>query len=147
MDVDHLTYLRGMNTYIEATQKPFPVGLRASEACRADAKQIAPWRFFSRCMLPYLGQAHVAEACGIARLRNALTAIGIESYRLANGRLPERLNEIAPDFLLTIPVDPFTGRPLSYRKLAKGYVVYSVGEDGKDDGGDDKRDITFTVER
>jgi len=26
-------------------------------------------------------------------------------------------------------------------------VVYSVGEDGKDDGGDEKRDVTFIVER
>jgi hypothetical protein len=26
-------------------------------------------------------------------------------------------------------------------------VVYSVGEDGRDDGGDEKKDITFTVER
>jgi len=25
--------------------------------------------------------------------------------------------------------------------------VYSVGEDGRDDGGDEKKDITFTVER
>jgi hypothetical protein len=26
-------------------------------------------------------------------------------------------------------------------------VVYSVGEDGKDDGGDEKKDVTLVVER
>jgi hypothetical protein len=31
--------------------------------------------------------------------------------------------------------------------LVKGYVIYSVCKDGKDDGGDEKKDITFTVER
>ena len=55
-----------------------------------------------------------------------------------------------------IPEDPFDGRPLRYKKLEKGYVVYSIGPDGVDDGGLEKApadpdadppDITFTVER
>ena len=46
-----------------------------------------------------------------------------------------------------MPDDPFNGRPLRYKKLVKGYAVYSVGEDGKDDGGDEKKDVTFVVER
>lgn len=46
--------------------------------------------------------------------------------------------------------------PLRYPKLPNGYVVYSIGRDLTDDGGkeppadpkpDDRRDITFTVER
>jgi hypothetical protein len=49
--------------------------------------------------------------------------------------------------MIHLPLDPFDGQPLRYKKLPKGYVVYSNGEDGKDDGGDEKKDITFTVER
>ncbi|HKW28405.1 MAG TPA: hypothetical protein VJT54_03650 [Verrucomicrobiae bacterium] len=47
---------------------------------------------------------------------------------------------------------------IHYHRLAKGYVIYSVGADGHDDGGREKPanwtsadratyDITFTVER
>jgi len=54
--------------------------------------------------------------------------------------------------------DPFDGAPLRYRRLEKSYVIYSVGQDGHDDGGREKpadwnpadkttSDITFTVER
>jgi hypothetical protein len=62
-----------------------------------------------------------------------------------------------PTFLPAVPTDPFDGKPLRYKKLAKGYVVYSIGEDEVDNGGTEKNskgvsyvegtDITFTVER
>ncbi len=78
---------------------------------------------------------------------DAITALGVERFRLANQRVPERLDELVPAYLNSVPADPFDGRPLRYKKLAKGYVVYSVGENGVDDGGDENKDITFTVER
>ena len=82
-----------------------------------------------------------------ARVRTGQAALAVEASELRSYKLPDELNEIVPSFLTAIPTDPFTGQPLRYKKLAKGYVVYSVGEDGKDDGGDEKKDITFTVER
>ena len=54
---------------------------------------------------------------------------------------------------------PTSGAELNaYYRLAKGYVIYSIGSDGHDDGGREKPadwkssdkttyDITFTVER
>lgn len=54
---------------------------------------------------------------------------------------------------------PTSGAELNaYHRLAKGYVIYSIGQDGQDDGGREKPadwkssdkttcDITFTVER
>ena len=34
-----------------------------------------------------------------------------------------------------IPEDPLTGKPLLYRTGPDAYLVYSVGPNGKDDGG------------
>ena len=34
-----------------------------------------------------------------------------------------------------LPPDPYTGAPLRLRKTAGGFVVWSVGANGKDDGG------------
>ena len=33
-------------------------------------------------------------------------------------------------------LDPFTGRPLVLKPVAGGYLVYSVGQNRRDDGGD-----------
>jgi hypothetical protein len=35
-----------------------------------------------------------------------------------------------------VECDPFTGKELLYKQLPDGIVIYSVGEDRKDDGGD-----------
>jgi hypothetical protein len=96
------------------------------------------------------------SAEGSARLGTARIALAIERYRLAQGGLPDSLGDLIPTSLDAVPTDPFDGQPLRYKKLANGYVVYSVGENGKDDGGDETisertnwkpKDITFTVER
>jgi hypothetical protein len=75
------------------------------------------------------------EAVYVASLEVARVALVIERYRLAHGGLPERLDQLVPGDLKAVPEDPFDGKPLRYRRLDRGYVVYSVGEDGKDDGG------------
>jgi hypothetical protein len=92
-----------------------------------------------------------------ARLRTALVALGVERYRLANGdRLPDDLTVLLPAYLKNIPVDPYDGRPLRYKRSEKGYVIYCIGEDQQDDHGKERasnaprgtpEDVTFIVER
>ena len=73
----------------------------------------------------------------------------------ANGRLPDSLDELVPKWLDAVPTDPFDDKPIRYKKLAKGFVTYSVGPDLKDDGGKERNpkdsnapyDITFIVAR
>jgi len=50
-----------------------------------------------------------------------------------------------PDILSEVPTDPFSGNPLIYRKTPSGFIVYSVGLNGKDDGGRETREITIIV--
>ena len=97
------------------------------------------------------------HASVLTTLRLARTALAIERWRLAHhDNLPDALAELMPAYLPTIPIDPFADQPLCYQKLARGYRVYSVGPDFKDDGGREKPpdakenahfDMTFTVER
>lgn len=39
--------------------------------------------------------------------------------------------------------DPFNGQPLRVKKVAGGWLVYSVGADLNDDGGDEKKDVVL----
>ena len=109
-------------------------------------------------MHPWRGMVIRLEIEGMARRRAALAALAIERFRLETGHCPETLGELVPDYLRSVPDDPFDGVLLRYRRLDGGYVVYSVGEDGVDDGGKERPpgeegaaeqtyDLTFTVER
>ena len=46
------------------------------------------------------------------------------------------LTALVPDYLDEVPIDYFDGRALRLKHAAEGLLVYSVGEDGADDGGD-----------
>jgi ABC-type transport system involved in multi-copper enzyme maturation permease subunit len=69
-----------------------------------------------------------------AHVRCAIVMVAVERYRLAHGRWPGSLTELAPEQLQHIPLDPYSGRPVGYRRLADGVVIYSVGPDGSNDG-------------
>jgi len=66
---------------------------------------------------------------------NARTALAIERYRLATGRLPQDLATLVPEYLNQVPVDLFDGQAIRYRLTEPGYLVYSVGEDRQDNEG------------
>jgi hypothetical protein len=68
-------------------------------------------------------------------LRCAVAALAVERYRLARGAWPPDLAAVVPAFLKEVPLDPYDGRPLRYRRGADGVVVYSLGPDGADDQG------------
>ncbi len=70
------------------------------------------------------------------RLRTLAVAVAVERHRARHGRWPESLAELTPDLIERLPVDPYDGNPLRYRRTADGVVVYSVGADYTDNNGD-----------
>jgi hypothetical protein len=66
-----------------------------------------------------------------------VTAIALRRYQLKHGNYPPALNSLVPKFVSADPLDPMDGNPLRYRpKADETFLLYSVGENGKDDGGD-----------
>jgi hypothetical protein len=159
---DLLFYLEHFEKVMDAAKQPMVQCLGSMRDFAAALEQeqqsaTAAGHRLSTQLLPALTRVPDRFAAGGARLRAAQTALAVERYRVAhNGRLPEQLADLVPDFMPAVPEDPFTGQPLRFHKLTKGYVVYSVGGDGQDDGGKEKLgssaspsgyDLTFTVER
>jgi hypothetical protein len=70
----------------------------------------------------------------IAIHRLLMTEFGIQRYQLAVGKLPDSLEALTP-YLPQSPLDPFTGRAFNYRNNGESFLLYSVGPDGNDDGG------------
>ena len=72
-----------------------------------------------------------------------VTAIGLRRYQIKYGKRPPVLDSLVPEFLTKVPLDPVDGRPLRYRPNADGtFLLYSVGPNGADDGGDPSHDET-----
>lgn len=68
-------------------------------------------------------------------LRLLMTDLAIRLFRAEHERLPNTLDELCPHYLSSVPVDAYSGTPLTYRLVDDTYVLYSSGRDGKDDGG------------
>jgi hypothetical protein len=67
--------------------------------------------------------------------RNLHVAFALAAYRADKGHYPEKLDELSPKYLAAVPDDLFSGKALVYRPDEKGYLLYSVGVNGRDDGG------------
>ena len=158
IDADHLVTLDTMTRMVEALEKPSHLAL--SDLASLDAEVAALPRYRAthlKIMYPALLRACEIHAGGLAYFRAARMALAAERYRKTHGRLPNALGDVAPDFIETVPLDPFDGQPLRYRKLDTGFMVYSVGKDGADNGGVQTdaagqkfgpgTDITFTIAR
>jgi hypothetical protein len=152
-------YLQSMQTNISFAETQ-PINVSQISNVQEQISQTSRHNFYilSSMLLPALGTATIKEAKGLAQVRTAQTALAVERFRLANGKLPDKLSELVPQFLSAVPEDPFDGQPLRYHRLEKGYVVYSISSDGQDNGGRERPtdakssdktpyDITFTVER
>jgi hypothetical protein len=62
-------------------------------------------------------------------------AFALAAYRIEHGRYPEKLDSLAPKYLAKVPNDPYGKGPLKYRIQGDGYILYSLGPNGIDDGG------------
>jgi hypothetical protein len=67
--------------------------------------------------------------------RNLHVAFALAAYHAEHGRYPAELDDLAPKYLITIPDDLFSGQALHYRLTEQGYLLYSVGVKGVDEGG------------
>ena len=91
------------------------------------------------CPYPDYSRAWLATARTVNLHEMLLTAIALKRFQLLNGRMPGSLVELVPAYLQRIPRDIVDGQPLRYRTGAKdSFVLYSIGEDAKDDGGDSR---------
>jgi hypothetical protein len=69
-------------------------------------------------------------------LRQTRTACALERFRESRGAYPASLDELVPEFLAAVPLDVIDGAPVRYARSAdQSFQLYSIGLNGKDDGG------------
>lgn len=60
-------------------------------------------------------------------------------YRAEHGAYPDTLARLVPDVLKELPVDLYNAKPFVYKRTSDGYLLYSAGENGNDDGGSNEQ--------
>jgi len=114
-----------------------PEFARTRALSSADRKRFSAW-LSDKLIVRYA--SYFAEAMrdeDRANTRYDLTrvALALAAYRAERGKYPERLPAVVPRYIPVLPVDRFSGKPLKYRLTKKAFLLYSVGENGRDDGG------------
>ena len=92
---------------------------------------------FSLMAIPNWKRAMEIQLRGETQRSLCLAALALRRHELRHGRPPADLAALTPELLAATPVDFMVGQPLRYRVEDDGtWRLYSVGLDGKDDGGD-----------
>jgi len=154
MQTDYAFYIRTFTRYINYSKNPY---FQSKDKLTQWEREIsfpdgytAMSHIISSMLLPSFGRVLVQQARYNANLDTFKLALALKIYQQKHANYPDSLTSLAPEIIPEIPVDPFTGKDYIYRKEGKGFIVYSIGPNEKDDNGiyDTKKnqdDISFKV--
>ncbi len=131
----HPRMIGSMTRFVEITQ--FPMHLQAKIERQLDVKLRVLKEFepLAVMFIPALTKVNEASRHKHGCLRCMIVALAAERYRLAHKDWPASLDNLCPQYLAAVPLDPFDGQALRYRRLEDGVMIYSVGADAVDNRG------------
>ena len=101
-----------------------------------EAKSSGSWQYWvTDLFLSTMAKAPAGAFRFQAHNEMTITAIALKRYHLRHGKYPQTLDQLVPEFLKTHPVDWMDGQKLRYRPEDASFVLWSVGDNGIDDGG------------
>ncbi len=119
---DHANYLRTMHEGTQSLERPYSPGAAKENDGRSS---------LTRLLTPAFDITHARQCEMTAFVRITRAYLALLQYRTAHGAFPATLDALNLDGLS----DPFAQGPLHYRAEGEGFILYSVGMDGKDNGG------------
>jgi hypothetical protein len=132
---------------LAAAQGPRHEMLAAMQQVEDHLAQLSPRESLSPLLSMPPSRAAMSALLADAVVDGMRLMLSVEAYRAERGEYPEDLAALVPMYIAELPLDPFTGAPYLYRRLApgedehgRGYLLYSAGPDGQDDGGRNSMD-------
>jgi hypothetical protein len=138
---NHALLLNQLNRAVEIAKMPDREQLAAwtelNESSKPPDKMVARMlgalNYTLGPALNSVGYAHLRHQ---AMFSSAISIVAAERHRIAHGTLPESYDQIDPKFRAGLMGDPYVGGPLKF-KIGDGKILmYSVGQDGKDNRGE-----------
>jgi len=136
-DVARKNMTEAFDFYDTRAKKSVLEALRGENSIEAFKKTRAKeWDTMTRTFMPGLDKLFVTSGRGQVVFEALRIRVALERFKLAKGAYPRDLAGLVPQYLDKLPTDPFSGRPYGYRLEVDGnFLLWSVGEDLKDDGG------------
>ncbi|MHC4214266.1 MAG: hypothetical protein ACYSWP_12935 [Planctomycetota bacterium] len=92
--------------------------------------------FLCRTFVPALDKAGELSYRARSLYEASITVIALKRWRLEKDAYPDDLAQLVDSvYLEKVPIDPFSDKPLVYRKNGDDFILYSVGRNFTDDGG------------
>ena len=111
----------------EVARRPAPIGSELTTNRQG---------LLTSLLTPAHGAILKTQAKSLAKHRAAEVLLAATRARLKSGEQPGSAESLVPEWLLAVPADPFRDEgSLTVKTSADGWLVYSVGPDGEDDGG------------
>ncbi len=86
-----------------------------------------PYRYpISKMMLPGLVAARTKTARIDSEIIEARLSLALHIYKNEHGAFPDKLEQLTPEVLKEIPVDPVNGKPFEYRRDGNTFILSSV---------------------
>jgi len=92
--------------------------------------------FLLHFAMPAFGRASEIAFRGKVSHQATLTILALARWRADKGEYPASLDQLTAAGLLTdLPMDPWSDKPLIYRRTGDNFILYSLGPNFEDNGG------------
>ncbi len=120
-------YIADWNRTLIYAAKPYPQYISTpAPSCGVFMQTIQPVIFKARFKYEY---THCTN-------QMLLLQLALRSCKATTGSYPAKLSDLTPRYLKQIPTDRFAPTATyNYKQTPKGYILYSIGPDGRDDKG------------
>ncbi len=118
---------------LKASGEDFPKALRECRTAEARGKLVGDVLLTQ--LMPSVRKVQMARDRIEQIQHNLHLAFALGTYQREHKRYPKTLADLAPKYLAQVPRDLFSGQAIIYRPSEKGYLLYSVGPNGIDEGG------------
>jgi hypothetical protein len=123
---DHAAYLQLMRKRVQLLQGPYRTWREAEEFMH-----MSRGNRLANKLIGISGSEAEFYCRWLTDLRLTRAGLALLQYKQAHATFPEALDALGQEGL----IDPYVNQPLHYRPEGEGFVVYSVGDDRKDNGG------------
>lgn len=130
---DGVVYLDYMNKQVEAASLPY----RSGKQKQIDQSfgRLPRYAILARIILPVFTRARLSVDAARAETALAQVVLAAQQYKAQTGAYPASLEELSAKMGRNLPEDPFSGKDLVYKRDGKGFQVYSISGNLRDDGG------------
>jgi hypothetical protein len=144
IDLNELVYLQALRRHIDAARLDTGPTPQPSPLERGiDDLPGYPW--MTVMLLPVFSEVVEKRDGAITHQKMIPIALALAVHRSSTGRYPAQLDALS--LSASVLTDPYSGRPFLYRREGDRYVLYSIGPNRLDDGGETFLEVKDLKER